>query len=814
MWSCTVRHRFPEARIAGLDDPDRGLSAAAAAERLTRYGPNAISEERPPAWLALACSLAGDPMLWFLLVAAALFAWLGELIEAAVLAAALIPIMAMDAYLERRTSAATAGLSGRLAPIATVVRDGVPQPVPARTLVPGDLVEIGAGQIVPADGVVVAGEGLQMDEAALTGESAPVRKHPISRVCRGAIDEDGWAAAGTRLLTGTARVRVVYTGAETVYGGIVRSAAGGERQRTPLQAAIAALVMAMLVATVVICFALAVIRWYQGAGLADALLSAATLAVAALPEEYPVVFSFFLGVGVFRLARRQALVRRAVVVENIGRVSCICSDKTGTLTAGRLRLAHVLTADCGEEELRAVAALASRTETGDPLDEAILSEWVEREPRPAAVATFPFTEERAREAAVLRADGSWLVVVKGAPERVLAMCDLGQPEHVRWLAATAEFAAGGHKVIGCAQRRLDEWTGGEPDRGYRFAGLLAFEDPVRPGVADSIAAARAAGIRVLMLTGDHAATAASVAREVGIGGGQPRIVEGAAMEQCLARGGEAPDVIARALPAHKLALVRALQARGEIVAVTGDGINDVPALQGADIGIAMGERGSASAREAAAVVLLDDDFSTIVRAIAEGQQLFRNLQLSFAYLLMVHLPLVATAALIPLAGFPPLYLPIHVVWLELIIHPTALLVFQEVPASGRLAPVRKGARLHVFTPGDWWLIGVVGLLVTVLIGIGYARSLGADADVEHARSMALVALVCASATVTAGLSRLRSATAIAMVIATLISALVLVQPAPVAAALHLSPLHVDDWAMAGTGGLLAGLLATWWRGLR
>jgi Ca2+-transporting ATPase len=273
------------------------------------------------------------------------------------------------------------------------------------------------------------------------------------------------------------------------------------------------------------------------------------------------------------------------------------------------------------------------------------------------------------------------------------------------------------------------------------------------------------------------------------------------------------DVVARAIPAQKLDLVRMLRSSGEVVAVTGDGVNDVPALQGADIGIAMGERGTRTAREVASIVLLDDNFRTIVRAIAEGRQLFRNLKLSFAYLLMVHMPLVATAALIPFAGFPLLYLPMHVVWLELIIHPTALLVFQQLPPSEDLEPVQRGRTVRFFDWREWILVGLVGTLVIALIVVGYARSLGSDNDVEHARSMALVTFIVASATMTAGLTRLRSRSSIIAVVATIGSALILLKVPALAGPMHLSSLHGDDWLLAGLGGLVVGSFAAFLPGI-
>ena len=525
------------------------------------------------------------------------------------------------------------------------------------------------------------------------------------------------------------------------------------------------------------------------------------------------VFASFLGVGIYRLARRQALVRRAVVVENIGRVTCICSDKTGTLTEGRLQLAHLAPADeIAADRLLAVAATASRAGAGDPLDAAILaaSGGVPGE----AIATFPFTEDRRRESAAIRLPGgAVLCATKGAPETIFALASLTAEQRTAWIERTSGLAATGHKVIACAERTFapDAWAGGEPDRGYTFLGALAFEDPVRDGAAAAVADAQVAGIRVMMVTGDHPATARAVAVEVGLGGGRPRVIEGDDLGPLLERDGadglRDVDVIARAVPAQKLDLLRALQHAGEIVAVTGDGVNDVPALLGADVGIAMGERGTRSAREAAAIVLLDDNFRTIVRASAEGRQLFRNLRLSFAYLLMVHIPLVLTAALIPFAGFPLLYLPAHIVWLELIIHPTAILAFQQAAPHGALTAVDRGASARFFDRRDWLLIGAVGMLVTLALSAGYARSLGPEQTVEHARSMALAVLIVASATVTAGLSGFRGRAALGLAAAAIGSAVVMLQQPQLAGMLHLEPLHRDDWLVALASGFTAGLLS-------
>jgi Ca2+-transporting ATPase len=450
----------------------------------------------------------------------------------------------------------------------------------------------------------------------------------------------------------------------------------------------------------------------------------------------------------------------------------------------------------------AVAAAASRLETGDPLDRAIL-DAAGRGADGEVLAVFPFTEDRRSETAVIRGAAGITAYTKGAPEAVLAMCS--DDDRAGWLARVAELATGGHKVIGCASRALADYAGGEPDRALGFVGLVAIADPVRPGVAEAVAWCRAAGVRVLVLTGDHPATARAVAREIGLAQA-PVIVTGEALAAADDVGAAVADadVVARALPAQKLSIVRALQRAGEIVAVTGDGVNDVPALQAADVGIAMGQSGARSAREVSSIVLLDDDFRSVVAAVAEGRALFDHLRRAFQYLLMIHIPLVLTATFIPLLGYPVLYLPIHIVWLEAVIHPTALLVFQGSPVPGGEIPPGRGKDVRLFARAEWAIIAVVGALITVVVAVTYDRSL-VGGDDAHARAMAMVAMSAASVSVMTALSGLRTPTARAVAALTIGFAVVLVQTRTLASLLHLRPLHLDDWLLALAGGLLAVL---------
>lgn len=806
----------PLDRLNNLGSLQDGLDPGQIKTRRQQYGDNRIVETPQTGWQDILRNTAKDPMLWFLLSTSAVFLIIGEFTEAAILLVALLPFVGMDAYLHRRTQASIAGLSDCLAAQATVIRDGQQLRIAATELVPGDLVLVGPGESCPADGLIEYSGDVLCDESLLTGEADPARKYAIAalprRECDARIASESWLFAGTRLLKGNARLRIVFTGTETLYGDIVHSAMLGTHARTPLQNAVGNLVAVLLGAATVICLGLAWVRWEQGHGLLDALLSAVTLAIAALPEEFPIALTFFLGAGVYRLAKRRALVRRAVVVENIGRVSCICSDKTGTLTEGRLRLAHRYpTEDMSVERLLEIAAMASRQETNDPVDLAILNSLTTTL-RAAPIESFPFTEDRKCETAIVRSNGVLFAALKGAPEIVLARCSLPDAMFVEWQARIDRLADGGHKVIACAWQTLDgtSWHGGEPDRDFLFAGVLAFEDPVRAGVVDAVRQCHYARIRIVMITGDHPVTARAVAKEIGLGATVPHVVTADEIQIRLDRGKADAlrdvDVIARAVPAQKLRLVQALQNSGEIVAVTGDGVNDVPALQAADVGIAMGQRGTRSAREVAAIVLLDDNFHSIVRAIAEGRQLFTNLQLSFQYLLMIHLPLVLTAAIIPLAGYPMLYLPVHIVWLELIIHPTALLVFQEMAADGKLTYQPRLKELRFFTIRQWFVIALTGLAITAIVTFTYIRSLGDGYDIEHARAMALVTLTAASAGIAVMLSGLRSRAAwlIAAVSAGL--AVLLVQTAALAGLLHLAPLHFDDWLLAIAGAMTAAAL--------
>lgn len=810
-----MRRKVAWSRIKESASSDWSLAEEEVIRRRNQYGTNDIAGIKLNIWYELALNTLTDPMIWFLLITSILFACLNNYREAIILALAIIPLVGMDVYLHWRTQASTQSLSSHLASSALVIRSGKTINITASELVPGDLVQIKPGMPIPADGLILFGSNLQIEESSLTGESTPVIKKILSSDFLEnkdrPLDYEYWAFAGTKLLTGEGLLRIVFTGKDTIYGQIVSSALSTSKAKTPLQQSINRLVFNLILVASFVCILLAVVRLIQGFGVVDAVLSAVTLAVAALPDEFPVVFTFFLGVGVYRLATKKALVRRAVSVENLGRITVICSDKTGTITEGRFSVAQSLpAAGIDEKTLLSIAALASREDSFDLLDLAIMEEVkniqlvIEKR-----VHTYPFTEDRKRETSVVAKESHWLIATKGAPETILALSTLNTQEKEEWTKKIASLAAHSYKVIACAKIELDKDVElHEPKNYYKWMGLIALSDPVREGVKEAIAQCQAAQIHVLMITGDHPDTAHAIAKQIGLGSGTPRVVLAEQLPSFIDGSSGISllniDVIARAIPSQKLDVVKSLQASGEIVAVTGDGVNDVPALKAADVGIAMGERGTQSAREVSDIVLLDDNFDSIVNAISEGRQLFKNLKVCFKYLLMIHFPFVISAALIPLMGYPLPFYPIHIVFIELIIHPTALLVFQDLPQNNELGPTKKNKKYYFFSIRDWWKIFGVGTVTTAIITLTFIISLAQGVADNSARALILAMLSGMSVAITLGLNGFKNRITHVVLGVIVICTFLLIQLPITAEIFDFTPLNGSCWMT-----VLGSSLLTW-----
>jgi Ca2+-transporting ATPase len=786
-----------------------GLTLKEVIDQKKRFGENSILEVASNRWIELLKETIKDPMIWFLLGIGLVFVLIGQHSEALTLFVAILPLILMDAFLHWRTQAATLGLKSNLSSKITVIREHNEVTIDSKELVPGDLLKISTGLFIPADGILEEAHEVQIDESVLTGEAFPISKiksgiDPFNHLNTEEITVQTatLAFAGTRVLTGSGLLRILYTGTNTSYGEIIQSVTQMPTERTPLQIATANLVKNLIYIATIFCILLAGVRVYQGNGWLDALISSATLAIAAIPEEFPLVFSFFLGVGIYRLAQHKALVRRAVSVENIGRVTQICTDKTGTITTGELKLAHTdLVKSTSYENLVSLSALASNPEAGDPVDMAILKESnTLKLENYTVLKRFPFTEDRKKESVIVEHLRAQKIITKGSPETIFKLTTLSEDEKLFWLNKTSNWAREGHKILACAEKYLKVFESSLPvehDSGFSFIGLLIFEDPARPEVSKAVKYAYDNNIKVLMITGDHPETATAIARDIGLG--VKNIVSISCAENESFKFEEtylnlhpeflrSLDVVARCTPMQKLRIVQALKKSGEIVAVTGDGVNDVPALKAADIGIAMGLRGSRSAKEVSSIILGDDNFRTIVVAIMEGRQLFKNLKISFQYLLLIHIPFVLTAALIPLLGYPLLYLPVHIVWLELIIHPTAILAFQAISDSN--SKISSG---QFFEKTDIYQILFIGLVLTTIITFSFTSSLDQHLSVELARAKVMGILTFWSAAIVIYYTRLKTKTSALIATFTFLSTVFLIQAKSFSTILKSGQLSIYEW---------------------
>ncbi|MDE3112005.1 MAG: cation-transporting P-type ATPase [Chloroflexota bacterium] len=723
----------------------RGLTSADALERLRRFGPNRYGvERRLPAPLVWMGHIALDPMVLLLVSAAAIYFWIGDTTDAIAALVAVAPIAVLDVLLEVRTERALDQLRRLSAPTARALRDGEMREIPAEEVVRGDVLEIREGDVIPADGHLATAAPLHVDESPLTGESEAIAKS------RGG---DAEVFAGTRVLSGRGRMLVSATGMASRYGAIAELLAKVRPPTTPLQVVIRKLFLILSGVAAAVCVAVVALELWRGTPLTDALITGIGLAMAAIPEEIPVVTTLYLGLGAWRLARDHALIRRLSGVETLGMTTVVCTDKTGTLTEGRIRLVDVLPAPGRTpREVLEAAVLASEVEPFDPLERAIVESAAERGVDVGRLhgsglaREHPFDPAGKYVSHVWRVDGALFTYAKGSPETI---AHLGLPaggERDAVLARTEELARQGRRLIGVASGRADEDDGTRTadERALAFVGLLAFADPVRHGAREAIAQCRDAHVRVVVITGDHPATAAAVARTFGlIAPGDP-VRTGADLDEAndaeLAELLRTTSVFARTRPEQKLRIVRSLREAGHVVAVTGDGINDGPALREAHIGVAMGQSGTAVAREAATLVLLDDDFTTIVRSIADGRRIFDNLGRAVTYLIAFHIPLVLIALVVPLVGAPLLLLPLHLVWLEVIVHPTSSLIFEADPPSPELMrrPPRSAASL-LPSKRETGLAVVRGLLLTAAVVALYLRAL--PSGEELARGAAMTALI-------------------------------------------------------------------------
>ncbi|ALE75674.1 hypothetical protein AD006_06615 [Pseudonocardia sp. EC080610-09] len=685
-------HTATGATVAGDlgTDPASGLTAAEAAARLVRHGPNRRVAPRRVTFLNVLADEITEPMMLLLATVAVLYGVWGRVEDTVAIVVIISAVVLVEVFAEFRAKSVIAALGTLTAPTTPVVRDGRTVSVPTEEVVPGDVVPLATGARVPADLRLTETWGLRIDESALTGESVTATKD-ATRIVDGDADlgdRANLAFAGTTVAAGRGRGVVVATGTGTELGRITGLVVAAKPPRTALQQAMRELSKAL--ATLAIGFSVLVplVGVLTGQPWREMVLTGLTLAFATVPEELPIIISLVLGLGAYRLSRRRGLVRRLRAAEALGTVTVIATDKTGTLTENRMTVARTVPVDVSSDELVALGAVCTDAVpergggwSGDPTDVAFL---VAAEARGLELPGDPvrrFAFDAARESmTVVLPDG--LVVTTGSPESVLARC---LPEYSALLDRAERMAAGGLRVIAVATRRVSTLPDDaeEAERDLVPAGLVGLADPPRAGAAGSVAAARRAGIRVVMVTGDHPACARAVAAEVGID--TATLLTGRDLDrlddEALADAAARTSIYARVTPSHKLRLVEALQARDQVVAVTGDGVNDAPALARADVGVAMGASGTDVARDAADLVLADDDAATLTRALREGRTLHDNLRKGVRYYLACKAGLVATAAAGVAAGFAVPFAPIQIVVLEMFMDIAGSATFAAEPAE-------------------------------------------------------------------------------------------------------------------------------------
>ena len=762
---------------------DTGLSEQVASELLRTHGPNELPQARRRSVWRIAVEVVREPMLQLLMAAGLIYLVLGDVAEALALLAFVVLSLSISLVQETRTERVMEALRDLSSPRALVIRDGRRRRVAGREVVPGDLIVLAEGDRIPADAVLRQAQALQTDESLLTGESVPVRKQAASS---GAVadqppggDDLPWVFSGALVVRGTGLAEVRHTGAATQIGRIGQALRQIDATPSALQRQTRQWVRSFAVVGVALSVAVALLYAQVRGDVLGGVLAGITLAMSMLPQEFPLILTVFMAMGAWRIASQRVLVRRASAIETLGTATVLCTDKTGTLTQNHMTVAALQAGDASwtadaagsaplPEAFHAVleyAILASERDPFDPMEQAfwdLARSHLTEQDREHLHPDWTLAHAYALSPDLLAMSHVWqspaqrspVVAAKGSPEAVADLCHL-PPERVDEIRRQTEaLAAQGLRVLGVARGLLDghqpgaDWPAIQHDLDFEFLGLVGLMDPLRPTVVEAVQLCRQAGIRVAMITGDYPATALAIAAQAGIDtrGGALRGEEIAALSEAdLSERVRQTQVFARVTPEQKWRIVRALQAHGEVVAMTGDGVNDAPSLKAADIGVAMGARGTDVAREASSLVLLDDDFGAIPQAVRLGRRIDDNLRKGMAFVLAVHVPIAGLSLLPLLFGLPLLFMPVHIAFLELIIDPVCSVVFEAEPEEDdvmRRPPRRPGAPLL----SRGLLLGslVQGLLVMGLIGGFYVWLLSAGATDAAARAAAFVALVGAN----------------------------------------------------------------------
>lgn len=745
-----------------------GLTTTQAQKLQERYGKNELSPREKQGFVRKLVGIVKEPMFLLLIAVSVIYFILGEGRDGAVMLVFVAGIIGIDVIQEWKTDKTLQALKSLSAPRITVIRDGGEMKIDSADLVPGDIMLLHEGVKIPADGLVLSCQDLSVDESSLTGESENVWKQPYNG---SASSDEHWRKdfcyAGTLVAQGSAVVRVEHIGAATQFGTIGAAVAVASDEKTPLQKQTGAIVKVSALVAAGLFILVGVVTYFNNSDMTfnervvDSILAGITLSMAMIPEEFPVILTVFLSMGAWRLAKKNSLVRRLPSVETLGAVSVLCVDKTGTITMNQMMVQETWATDNDEERLCEVMGLACETEPYDPMEKAMLAycqksgittEHLFSEP---LISEYAFTNETKMMGHVWHHENEIILAAKGSPEKLLRLCALSEVEMKVAEDKINNLSEMGLRVIAVGMmkpgssenipEKLSEAT-------LKFCGLVALSDPPRAGVAEEIARCNRAGIRVVMITGDNGVTAAAIARKVGISisGG---VITGDALSAMsddeLRQKVRTVSIYSRVLPEHKMRIVKAFQSSGDIVAMTGDGVNDAPALKSADIGIAMGMRGSEVSREAADLILLDDNFTTIVDTVRDGRRIFDNIRKAVGYVFTIHIPIAFSSLLAPMLGISPaslFLLPLHVVLLELVIDPTCSVVLErQPPETDIMDRPPRNPREKLLTKSMLLKSVLQGtVILAASFGAYYVTLAQQPGNAPTARSMGLVVIMAAN----------------------------------------------------------------------
>jgi len=837
-----------------------GLSEAEAQSRLSAEGYNELPQPDRRTPFRIAIEVLREPMLALLLGGGGVYLLLGDFKEAIILLAFATMSILITVVQETRTERVLEALRDLTSPRALVIRDGERKRIAGRDVVRGDLIVLAEGDRVPADAGLIQCHDLQADESLLTGESVPVRK--IARddqaepeLRRPGGDDLPYVFSGSLIVRGTGIAEVNATGVLSEIGKIGKSLGALEIEPPRLQAQTRRIVKVFAVIAGAVSVLAVLLYGTLRGGWLDAVLAGIALGMSMLPEEFPVVLTVFMAMGAWRISRARVLTRRAAAIETLGSATVLCTDKTGTLTENRMSIAELRLK--GNETYRPLEAaggkmpkrfdilvryglLASAPEPFDPMDKAfhtladghLAETCASLDPQWKLVHAYGLRPDLLAVTHVWQGGdsrGEFLVAAKGAPEAIASLCRLDAADRIALTRAVDAMAAAGLRVLGVASAVSIEQTWPESPRefSFEFLGLVGLADPLRPSVTSAVTECRSAGIKVVMITGDYPATARAIARQAGFESGT--LLTGEELEkldeQELAWNARTTAVFARIMPEQKLRIVNALKANGEIVAMTGDGVNDAPSLKAAHIGIAMGGRGTDVAREASAIVLLDDDFGSIVKAIRLGRRIYDNLRKAMGFIFAVHVPIAGLALLPLLLGLPIIFGPIHIAFLEMVIDPVCSLVFEaetEEDDVMRRPPRSPDEPLFSSALIGWSLLQ--GALAFALVAIIYVLAYRSGMPEPEVRALAffslvvvIVSLILVNRSFTASLltALRRPNRTLAAVLSAVAVILALSLLWPLASKLFaFGPLHVDDLALTlGAGIIVLGALelvkSTW-----